>query len=588
MRIRKHIVYRDNEQIRLYCSETGQPILGRNIDGRTDVHLITKDDLGILFAGSMVAYIIKVIERDGRYYFMDICSKKYFCVRPDKLDVTGNFAANREIASAWEAFDMKRAAIGKHKYDFYFNFITKPDPKAYAAKIAAGAGRIPFDETFFSYLVEMVGAERLSSHLPPVEFLKTKLVRFPWTKELLSFRDRDPSLPLSIGREKDWLSRPARYPNADILLNAALRARLPNKGKSCVVATARNEGVYLVEWIAYQRLLGFDKIFMYTNNNTDGSTELLRSLRDEGYIELIESDVDYGVDAQGKAYNHALRINSDALGYTWCAFIDTDEFVVIDGAKFREINDFLTWHEARGANVIALSWILAANKLFSENWMTEPLTSRIRRTSPFQTALIKCICKPQQMHSSGPHYPTAANGLHPLIANADREKHIHARGSNVDEITVPARPTYNNAFLYHFEMRSFPELLWKYSRNRGSFHADRRDIYINDQFLDRIHHFQRCMEGPKSGQIQLTFSTEQISAEINRILSNPVIEPRYRDVVDLTAERQRALMAYLPEFIETKIAEGISGAELAAAKWVIAHVIEPSRGSKPLAESVEA
>lgn len=39
------------------------------------------------------------------------------------------------------------------------------------------------------------------------------------------------------------------------------------------------------------------------------------------------------------------------------------------------------------------------------------------------------------------------------------------------------------------------------------------------------------------------------------------------------------LMAYVPKFIEAKIAEGISGLELAVAQWITANVIEQGANS---------
>ena len=52
--------------------------------------------------------------------------------------------------------------------------------------------------------------------------------------------------------------------------------------KSAVCAVARNENAYLLEWIDYHLNLGFDKIFLYDNNDPEddsgrGTNSTIRS-----------------------------------------------------------------------------------------------------------------------------------------------------------------------------------------------------------------------------------------------------------------------------------------------------------------------
>ena len=46
----------------------------------------------------------------------------------------------------------------------------------------------------------------------------------------------------------------------------------------------RNEGPYLFDWIIYHRALGFDTATVYSNDNTDGSDELLSFLQQRGLV----------------------------------------------------------------------------------------------------------------------------------------------------------------------------------------------------------------------------------------------------------------------------------------------------------------
>jgi hypothetical protein len=51
-----------------------------------------------------------------------------------------------------------------------------------------------------------------------------------------------------------------------------------------LVATMRNEGPFLLEWVAYHRLIGFNDVLICTNDCVDGSPELLDALQNHGLL----------------------------------------------------------------------------------------------------------------------------------------------------------------------------------------------------------------------------------------------------------------------------------------------------------------
>ncbi len=57
------------------------------------------------------------------------------------------------------------------------------------------------------------------------------------------------------------------------------------------LTSARNEGSYLLDWIAYHRSIGFDHIFIYTNDNTDGSDDLLDRLAYTGAVTWLRNEL---------------------------------------------------------------------------------------------------------------------------------------------------------------------------------------------------------------------------------------------------------------------------------------------------------
>ncbi|WP_264820651.1 glycosyltransferase family 2 protein, partial [Acetobacter pomorum] len=141
----------------------------------------------------------------------------------------------------------------------------------------------------------------------------------------------------------------------ELLLHFARRSISPNKS-CCVVTTVRNEGIYIIEWIAHYLSLGFESIFIYSNDNSDGSDDLLYYLQSKGIIKLIKNEVSAGSDAQSKAYSDALMFNNDILDYAWCLFVDMDEFIVVNTDRFNNIKSFLLWHEQKEVDAICINW----------------------------------------------------------------------------------------------------------------------------------------------------------------------------------------------------------------------------------------
>lgn len=97
-----------------------------------------------------------------------------------------------------------------------------------------------------------------------------------------------------------------------------------------IIAIAKNEGLYVREWVDYHLSLGFDRIIIADNDDV---------LELSGLSSARVTVEDYtGVPkVQPKAYTELYR--KYRLDFDWILFIDIDEFVVLDGP--RDVKDFL-------------------------------------------------------------------------------------------------------------------------------------------------------------------------------------------------------------------------------------------------------
>ena len=96
---------------------------------------------------------------------------------------------------------------------------------------------------------------------------------------------------------------------------------------SLLVATIKNEGPNILEWVAHHRLCGFDRIQIYQNDSTDTTVQTLRTLKRLGVIEFFENRHNKGAH-QMRAYRRASRTSSYSES-DWCMVLDGDEFLSI-------------------------------------------------------------------------------------------------------------------------------------------------------------------------------------------------------------------------------------------------------------------
>jgi len=266
---------------------------------------------------------------------------------------------------------------------------------------------------------------------------------------------------------------------------------LPKKN-ICILATMRNEGIYILEWIAYHRHLGVDHFFIYSNNNDDGSEKILEILDKENIITYIKNDVDERGLAQNKAYSHALSFNNDILNYKWCAVIDADEFIYVDKKKFCSLNDFLYWMDFMSTDAVAMNWkFMKSNEISNFQEVFLPLTSRNTQVVGAGGIgdghlLIKSLFKTKEFLHSHPHHPCLNNRFNYSYRLTDRTEHKYdnpPKGFHKDPSFSDNYSGYGISLL-HFYFKSNVEWFWKACRNRGDEILSLFDITkFNDNWI---------------------------------------------------------------------------------------------------------
>lgn len=93
------------------------------------------------------------------------------------------------------------------------------------------------------------------------------------------------------------------------------------------VTCVKNEGPFLLEWIAFQRLIGVTDFLFYSNDCTDGTSELLDALAREGLVTHLPNPAkgrNYQMEALKDAAKQKIVKKAD-----WVWIADVDEFLNI-------------------------------------------------------------------------------------------------------------------------------------------------------------------------------------------------------------------------------------------------------------------
>ncbi len=218
-----------------------------------------------------------------------------------------------------------------------------------------------------------------------------------------------------------------------------------------VCAIAKDEGPYFKEWIEWHLSQGVDHFYIYDNESSDGTREILQPYIDSGVVEYKYWP---GHRRQLAAYDDCL--DHYRLASRWIAFIDLDEFIV--PVKDASIPAFLKRFEAFAA--VEINWLVygsSGHKTKSPGTMME----RFRFHSLPGHRLnrhVKSIVNPREVFTMiGCHEAAKISGS---IADS--------HGQPVTKNFREREPQQDIIRINHYAVRSYEEFLEKQARGRAS------------------------------------------------------------------------------------------------------------------------
>ena len=115
---------------------------------------------------------------------------------------------------------------------------------------------------------------------------------------------------------------------AKLAASPILTKRQSPHGRITAVSMMKDEGPFVLEWIAHHLAVGFTDIVVYTNDCSDGTDTMLMRLEEMGLATHRRNAIPEGLRPQPSALNYAqaepLVGSSD-----WVMVFDADEFLCL-------------------------------------------------------------------------------------------------------------------------------------------------------------------------------------------------------------------------------------------------------------------
>lgn len=236
-------------------------------------------------------------------------------------------------------------------------------------------------------------------------------------------------------------------------------------GTTTLVATVKNEGPYLWEWVAHHKSIGFDNIIIFQNDSNDLTHGILNEMRTAGLINYFYNNAEpnmHQIQAYTRATKTAAYQQSD-----WILALDLDEFLTIKTSE----GTLQSWfNKLPSADYIVINW-----RLFGSSYKNIPnfdlTTTRFYRADPDGILSknrpwgYKTMFRPQKFVRAGVHKPM------PINPNDDF-KIINASGLRSDKFVIDdwrsTDPKNRNlAQINHYIVRDAQSFVLKSARGRA-------------------------------------------------------------------------------------------------------------------------
>lgn len=310
---------------------------------------------------------------------------------------------------------------------------------------------------------------------------------------------------------KEDTIQPALIP--DFKTVSAAKTLAPRKNERCgIVTTMKNEGPFMLEWVAYHRALGFTDFLVFTNDCDDGTDRIGMRLEELGLAKHIDNKFKKGSSPQRSALRRTLK-EDFYKQCDWVMCADCDEFLNIRVGD-RRLPDLF---EATGtADAISFCWKIfgCGDKVsYEENLVTEQFiwSAPEDYRDKYRALGLKSMFRPGRgANRFGVHRPKFDKGRPEGFVWKDAGGQLMPEAYFQTGWSAWGGFRHDFARLHHYSVRSIDSFLVKRDRGRTN-HVDR------DQGVAYWADMNLNMEEDRS----LLPTVERTREEFEKLLKDP-------------------------------------------------------------------
>jgi hypothetical protein len=336
--------------------------------------------------------------------------------------------------------------------------------------------------------------------------------------------------------EQRFAAKPVRPPVS--------KPRVETTDRTCIVTTMKNEGPFILEWLAWHRSIGVQDFLIYTNDCTDGTDTMLDMLQTKGIVQHRPNPWIPGGELKPQhAALQAAEGEEIVQRSGWAICMDVDEFINIKLGDGTLPTLYAAMEAALpGANMISLTWRLFGNgdvAEFADDFIIAqfPLCAQEIVRKPHQAWGFKTLFRNIDIYKKmGVHRP---KGLKPDLW--DQVKWLNGSGRPLphEMFRNGWRSTletygYDWVQLNHYAVRSAESFLVKRDRGRVN-HVD-RDQGLNYWF--RMNH--NAVEDRS-----IMDRLPMLHAEFDRLMADP----------DIRAAHEHSVACHRAKIVELRATE---------------------------------
>lgn len=304
-------------------------------------------------------------------------------------------------------------------------------------------------------------------------------------------------------------------------------------GQVTAVSMMKDEGPFVIEWIAHHLAIGFTDLVVYTNDCSDGTDDMLIRLEELGLAHHRRNVIPEGLRPQPSALNHA-QDEPVVCKSDWVMVFDADEFLSIrygDGT----LDDLITAARAQDANGIVVTW-----RIFGSggvvDWSRAPVTEQYLYAAPPMWnkgwGVKTLFCFDPDYWKLGIHRPKMKN-RHIDTPFPDTVKWLNGSGREMEDYfkfrgwrSITRTVGYDWVQLNHYAVKSVDS--YAIRKMRGNVN-NKKDKYNSDywslQDRNEVH-----------DDTMLRYS-DQRNAIMTQLLQDPVLNQLHHAAVDRAEAR---------------------------------------------------